>query len=54
MAPGSFRISVVGYFRGGNLGWQPETREGERLGGCLGKQGVGGYRPTHGLLAVGF
>ena len=30
----------------GNLGRQPETLKGEKLGGCLRKQGVGKIKPN--------
>ena len=34
----------------GNLGRQPETRKGIKLGGCLRKQGGGKEKPTHQFL----
>ena len=36
--------------RSGNLGRLPETRKGIKLGGCLRKQGVGRFKPTHHVL----
>ena len=38
------------FWKSGNLGRQPETRKGVKLGGCLRKQGVGKIKPTHQLL----
>ena len=38
--------------KSGNLGRQPETRKGIKLGGCLRKQGVGKMNQTLGLLGT--